>query len=134
MPSDDSGLDFAMANTDAIFIDRVLDEVSARLCVDLARIFVVGKSIGAMGASILACVKDDRIAAIAPIAGVIDVGEACLGSRAVPPMAIHGTTDGIAPIAGGLEGKVAAIVTRQTGAAHAECSRPGRRDRHAPQV
>jgi polyhydroxybutyrate depolymerase len=105
MASDDTEPDVSMENPDAVFLDQVLNQVGDELCVDLARVYVVGNSIGAMGASIAACIWSDRIAAIAPVAGVIDVGDPCRTDRAMPTMAIHGTADGIAPFAGGLEGE-----------------------------
>lgn len=99
--ADDSDLDLSVENPDAVFLNRVLDQIAADLCVDLARTYIVGNSIGAMGASILACIPGERIAAIAPVAGVVDVGDACRNDRALPTLAIHGTDDGLAPIAGG---------------------------------
>lgn len=93
-------LDLSLENPDAVFLIQVLDHVATDLCIDLARIYVVGNSIGAIGASILACIPEARFAAIAPVAGVVDVVDACLSDRAMPTLAIHGTGDGIMPFAG----------------------------------
>jgi polyhydroxybutyrate depolymerase len=48
----------------------------------------------------LACELSDRIAAIAPVAGVLGVSD-CDPPRAVPVLHFHGTLDGLVPLDGG---------------------------------
>lgn len=89
----------ATDNHDLVFIGELLDQLEATLCVDTARVFSVGMSNGAQMSSLLACRLGDRIAAIAPIAGV-EYNEPCDGPP-VPVIAFHGLEDGIVPYEGG---------------------------------
>ncbi len=82
------------------FIDDLLDALEAELCIDSARVFSTGFSNGGELSSRLACDLSDRIAAIAPVAGVYfppfspDLPEpGCLTTRPVPVIAFHGTAD-----------------------------------------
>jgi polyhydroxybutyrate depolymerase len=86
-------------NHDLAFLGELLDHLEARLCVDTDRIFAVGMSNGAQMSSLLACRLGDRIAAIAPIAGV-EHNEPCDGPP-VPVIAFHGSTDPVVPFEGG---------------------------------
>ncbi len=86
---------------DVAFIDDLLDALEAELCIDSARVFSTGFSLGAHLSVRLACDLSDRIAAIAPVAGVYfppfkpgHIPEpACLSTRPVPVIAFHGTDD-----------------------------------------
>jgi polyhydroxybutyrate depolymerase len=86
-------------NYDLVFLAGLLDHLEATLCVDTAKVFSVGMSNGAQTSSLLACRMGDRIAAIAPIAGV-EYNEPCQ-SAPVPVIAFHGLEDPIVPYAGG---------------------------------
>ena len=89
-----SGLD------DVGFVDALLDQLEARLCVDTRRVFSTGFSNGGFLSHRLACEMSDRIAAIAPVAGMIGVAS-CNPTRPVPVMHFHGTSDNIVPYNGG---------------------------------
>jgi polyhydroxybutyrate depolymerase len=65
---------------------------------------------GAMMASTLACVLRDRVAAVAPVAGVRDP-EGCAPTREVPLIAFHGTADPYLAYEGGYGPKVAGLPT-----------------------
>jgi polyhydroxybutyrate depolymerase len=80
------------ASTDMVFLSDMLDQVEAGLCVDTARVFVTGLSNGAMMTSAVACALADRVAAVAPVAGVTPI-DGCTLSRPVPVVAFHGTED-----------------------------------------
>lgn len=82
-------------------IGAVIDEVGARVCVDEARTYATGLSNGAMMASRLACDLDDRIAAVATVAGAVAPDD-CDADRPVPLMAFHGTADRVLPYEGGV--------------------------------
>lgn len=86
---------------DVAFIGDLLDDVEAALCIDEARVFVTGLSNGALMTSTLACVLAERVAAIAPVAGVRNPS-GCKPSRRVPVLAIHGTDDQFIRYDGGL--------------------------------
>ncbi len=95
---------------DVAFVRAMLDDLSARFRVDLRRVFVVGFSNGAGLAFRLAIELGNRIAAIAPVAGRLNVVPEKL-SRAVPALAIIGTEDpGFRSGAGGSLARWAALL------------------------
>ncbi len=87
-------------NVDVTFVDDLVDQLGRQLCLDLSRVYATGLSNGAMFSSVLACQRSDRIAAIAPVAGVI-YPEGCQTARPVPVLALHGTADPILHFNGG---------------------------------
>jgi len=76
---------------DVAYISDVIDQVSAQLCVDSARVYATGFSGGARMSSLLACKLNTRIAAIAPVAG-LRWPAPCSG-RPVPILTFHGLAD-----------------------------------------
>lgn len=98
--------DTAVDGADIKWIAALLDEAEATLCLDTNRIFVAGMSNGAMMTSAIACSLDERIAAVAPVAGVRDM-EGCNPERTVPIIAFHGTDDRFLSFEGGLGPAVA---------------------------
>ena len=78
------GYDLSLDNPDVALVDTLIDRLSEELCLDLARVYATGFCVGAAGASVLGCVLDDRIAAIAPVIGTPDLGETCNLQRPVP--------------------------------------------------
>ncbi|MFI5718702.1 alpha/beta hydrolase family esterase [Nocardia sp. NPDC051750] len=91
---------FQPGSTDIDWIAQLIDHVESTLCVDTRRVFVTGLSMGAFTTSSLGCQLSDRIAAIAPVAGVQDFAW-CTTSRPVPVIAFHGTADPIIAYTGG---------------------------------
>jgi polyhydroxybutyrate depolymerase len=82
-------------NVDDIkFLSALLDELEAKLCVDPDRVYATGLSNGGHMAHRLGCELSERIAAIAPVAG-LKMFAACAPERAVPVFAVHGDDDGI---------------------------------------
>src|SRR5262249_32676611 len=83
--------------------------VSAKLRVDPQRVFVTGFSNGGAMAHRLACELSDRVAAIAPVSGLLlnvdredhEVEFRCVASRAVPVFEVHGAKDRVALYEGG---------------------------------
>jgi polyhydroxybutyrate depolymerase len=88
---------------DVAYVSDVIDHVSARVCTDVARIYVTGFSGGGRMTSLLACRLNNRIAAIAPMAGLRWPGP-CQG-RPVPVLTLHGLADMQNPYAGAAEGR-----------------------------
>jgi polyhydroxybutyrate depolymerase len=84
---------------DVGFVGTLLDTLEAKLCVDTHRVFATGMSNGGFLSHRLGCELSDRIAAIAPVAGVMGI-PTCTPSRAVPVMEFHGTSDPIVPYNG----------------------------------
>jgi polyhydroxybutyrate depolymerase len=97
---------------DLRFLADAIDQVVADHCVDARRVYVTGFSGGARMASMVGCRLADRVAAVAPVAGLragraagADFSEPdaqdCRPSRAIRLLAIHGTDDRTNPFAGG---------------------------------
>ena len=108
---DERGWDVTPANPDVVFIGALIDRLGEQLCLDLARVYVTGISNGGQAATALACVLDERIAAVAPVAGIVDSGEASNTVRPVPMLAFYGQEDPIALFDGGLAPFVATSPT-----------------------
>ena len=96
------GYDLSLGNPDIALVDGLIDRLGEELCLDLARVYATGFCVGAAGASVLGCVLDDRIAAVAPLAVPGDFGETCNPERPVPVLAIHGIHDSAVPYEGGV--------------------------------
>ena len=88
-------LDEPLLADDVGFTGALLDRVEADLCVDRTRIYAMGFSNGGMFVSTLACKLNDRIAAVAPVAGVHLLPD-CAG-RPMPIIITHGTSDPLVP-------------------------------------
>jgi hypothetical protein len=93
---------------DVAFVDELLDDLEANLCIDASMVFSTGLSNGGFMSTRLACSLSSRIAAFAPVAGAYYPplfaglsGETCPDTRAVPMIAFHGTADTIVPFNGG---------------------------------
>lgn len=119
-------------NPDLDFANALLDQVERAACIDLGRVYVIGLSNGAMLASLLACRLADRIAAVAPISGVVAYDD-CSPAAPVPMLTIHGTADPILHFNGGVGdlvrvaaggGRTAASATSTTSSAPATSAAP----------
>src|SRR5690606_14204681 len=76
---------------DVAYVSAVIDAVAATVCTNLSRVYATGFSGGGRMSSLLACELNDRIAAIAPMAGLRWPGP-CEG-RAIPILTFHGLAD-----------------------------------------
>ncbi|MFJ7630847.1 ricin-type beta-trefoil lectin domain protein [Streptomyces sp. NPDC097595] len=97
---------------DVGFLRQVIDTLTDSACLDPSRIYATGYSGGGRMTSALGCLLSDRIAAIAPVAGLragrpdpANGGRpepaSCTPSRAVPVIAFHGRQDTTNPYDGG---------------------------------
>jgi len=88
---------------DTTFVDALLTELEARLCVDTRRVYAAGHSMGGGMAKLIGCRLAYRVAAIASVSGLYGPawGDPCNPSRAVPVVAFHGVIDPIVPYGGG---------------------------------
>lgn len=93
--------DYGPGSADIAYLSDLLTHVESTLCVDRARVYVAGMSMGAFTASSVACQLSGRVAAVAAVAGLQDF-EWCRTGRAVPVVAFHGTADPIVAYTGGL--------------------------------
>jgi polyhydroxybutyrate depolymerase len=92
--------DAAANNVDDVgFTAAVIDEAEKQLCVDRKRVFSTGMSNGGFLSHRLACELTSRIAAAAPVAGVLGIPK-CEPSRPIAIMGFHGTLDMLVPYGG----------------------------------
>jgi len=97
---------YAVKNTvdDVGFTSVLISDIQAKFSVDDQRVYVTGMSNGAILAHRLACELSTRIAAIAPVAGGMNLGgdfTACTPTRPMSLMEFHGKTDDNYPYLGG---------------------------------
>ncbi len=83
-------------NDDVAFVRDLLDDLAKIVRVDADRVYACGMSNGAMMCYRLAAELSDRIAAVAPVAGTMCVGD-CKPARAVPIIHFHGSADTLVP-------------------------------------
>lgn len=98
LPTDGPNLE---AEADLAYVDAVLDQIEASECIDTSRVYATGLSNGAGMTSLLACVRADRFAAAAPVAGLRSPNE-CAAETTTPVLAFHGTVDPILYYNGGI--------------------------------
>lgn len=84
---------------DVGFVRAMLDALPRELCVDPRRVFATGFSNGGFFSHRLACELSDRIAAIAPVSGVMGM-PTCAPPRPVPVLHFHGDADIVVPYGG----------------------------------
>lgn len=100
-----NGLDAGWANTggqDITFVDSIIEQVEADLCVDQSQRFATGFSYGAGMSYSIACSRAGDFRAVAPIAGGLISG--CEGGNdPIAYLGIHGVSDNVLPISGGIE-------------------------------
>ena len=100
------------ANVDVQFITSMLDEVEATACVDTARVYIDGMSTGGVMASVLACLRGDRIAAVGLVSGIKRSGE-CHPPRPIPMVIFYGKQDVLMPYCGGAGNVILAMIQNQ---------------------
>jgi polyhydroxybutyrate depolymerase len=88
---------------DIAYVADVIAHVAARVCTDLARVYVTGFSGGGRMSSLLGCRLGARIAAIAPVAA-LRWPAPCEG-RPVPVLTFHGLADSQNPYEGNAAGR-----------------------------
>lgn len=88
---------------DVAYVSDVIDSVGSMACIDLSRVYATGFSGGARMSSQLGCDLNDRIAAIAPVAGLRWPGP-CEG-RPIPVLTFHGLADQQNTYRGGADGR-----------------------------
>jgi polyhydroxybutyrate depolymerase len=88
---------------DVKFVRDLVKLLETKYCIDPKRVYATGLSNGAMLSYRLACEASDVFAAVAPVAGAVEV-QPCVPSRPVPILAFHGTGDTIVPFNGGKDG------------------------------
>lgn len=79
---------------DVGYINAIIDTISSQFNIDASRIFATGFSMGGFMSNRLACELNDRIAAIASVAGTIGGTLTCNPGSEVRVCHFHGTSDG----------------------------------------
>ena len=102
-------------NADLVYTDALLDQLEAMLCIDTSRVYATGLSNGAFMSSAIACTMSDRVAAIAPVAGIVHP-DPCPTDRPVPILAFHGTDDPILLFNGGFGDRLGSVMAEGVGA------------------
>lgn len=96
-----SGLGPAPGTNDVNFLTQLLDASEQRLCIDTARVFMAGMSLGGIVASTAGCPLADRIAAIGVVSGISFPAD-CQLSRPLPVMVVFGKLDTVIQYYGGI--------------------------------
>jgi polyhydroxybutyrate depolymerase len=78
--------------TDRDFVRTLLDRLEADRCIDRRRVYATGFSNGGFVTSLLGCQLADRFAAVATVAGALDLG-ACAPAHPVPILFLYGSSD-----------------------------------------
>ncbi|HEX4445148.1 MAG TPA: alpha/beta fold hydrolase [Polyangiaceae bacterium] len=88
------------------FLNAVIDDVAAKACIDLARVYSMGFSNGGMMTYRLACQDSSRFAAAASVSGsaVVPLDGTCTPTHPMPLMHVHGNADPLVPYDGGAGG------------------------------
>lgn len=86
---------------DVSYIKAVINDIEKNYNIDNKRIYSTGMSNGAMMSYRLACEASDKIAAIAPVAGTLNV-DICTPVRPVSIIHFHGTDDDYCTFEGGV--------------------------------
>lgn len=92
---------------DVAFMRGLIDRFKSAENVDPDRVYITGHSRGGMMTYRLGCELSDVVAAIAPVSGNMATASGsadvpCAPTNPVSVLAIHGTADGIVPMAGGM--------------------------------
>jgi dienelactone hydrolase len=91
--------DLTPTGSDVQLFDVLLADLEGRYCVDRARVFSYGFSMGAALTNLLGCVRGDVLRAVAPVAGDVPRLRACRGR--VAAFVTHGQQDDAVPLARG---------------------------------
>ena len=78
---------------DLAFINALIDTISTNYSIDQSRVYACGFSMGGFMAQRLACELNNRVAAIASVAGTIGGALTCTPNKAVSVCHFHGTSD-----------------------------------------
>jgi len=81
---------------DIEYVTALLDRLETERCIDRRRVYATGMSNGGLFASLLGCKLAERVAAIAPVAGVMPL-QGCAPARPVPALLFFGRRDRIVP-------------------------------------
>lgn len=87
------------APDDVGFVNALIDQIERTVCIDPTRVYATGISNGAGFSALLGCRIANRLAAIAPVAG-INLVAACPAGTPLSVIAFHGAADPVVGYAG----------------------------------
>lgn len=99
---------------DVPYVLALIEAVGRSQCMDQSRVYATGFSMGGMMSLTLACTAPEVFAAVAPVAGTIEI-EDC-SARDLPVLSFHGMADSVVGFDGHLSPNVAILVGKETGA------------------
>lgn len=104
---------FGSTVDDVGFLEALIDTISAHYSINQQRVYCAGMSNGSFMSYYMAC-QSNRFAAIAGVTGSMSVSmyNACVPSRPIPTMHIHGTGDSTNPYNGNSTMKAIEDVTQ----------------------
>lgn len=82
---------------DVGFVNTLINALTADYSINAEKIYATGYSMGGYFSYRLACRLSEKIAAIAPVSGLMADINNCGATRSVPVMHIHGTSDWLVP-------------------------------------
>lgn len=85
---------------DVGFLAALVEHLAQRIPIDSEHVFMTGHSNGAIMTFRFACERADLVAAVAPVAGSLEIGD-CPATRGVSLLLIHGDSDLNHPLEGG---------------------------------
>jgi polyhydroxybutyrate depolymerase len=88
-----AGISLNSTVDDIGFINALIDTVSAHYNIEQNRVYATGFSMGGFMSNRLACELNNRIAAIASVAGTIGGTLTCTPGESIPTCHFHGTSD-----------------------------------------
>jgi polyhydroxybutyrate depolymerase len=92
---------------DVHFLSVLIDRLDQRLCPTPGRVYLVGVSNGGGMAALAACRLQNKVNALASVAGGYDGQPACHRRSPLPVLEIHGTADPVVPYFGHGHGRPA---------------------------
>jgi polyhydroxybutyrate depolymerase len=108
-PAETNGVD------DVGFLSALIDHFASTYGADTRRVYSAGMSNGALMSYRLACELSGRVAAIAPVAGLLSepLAARCAPARPVPVVSFLGTEDELMPLEGGELGSRGRMLSAQ---------------------
>ena len=99
--TEDAEADVDLSESDDVaYLDALADHIESTLCVDTAREYITGMSVGAGMTTWAICQEGARFAAAAPVAGLTQ-GLSCPAATVPPFITFHGDADTQVDYAGG---------------------------------
>ncbi|MEE2776671.1 MAG: hypothetical protein VYE73_07900 [Acidobacteriota bacterium] len=93
--------DWCSCHDDVAFVEALIDELEATLCIDADRVYATGFSNGGMFVHRLACDLGDRLTAVAPVGGTRARGYGCTPDARLPSiLLVGGRRDQSVPVDG----------------------------------